>query len=80
TIVLDTRVPAGDVSWPQDAPVTVPRSSLATNALWSALLARVVDLDPGVELWRSANVDGNDAANAATIARLAERIPELSSE
>ncbi|WP_293699959.1 sugar isomerase domain-containing protein [uncultured Agrococcus sp.] len=80
TIVLDTRVPAGDVSWPLDAPVTVPRSSLATNALWSALLARVVDLDPDVELWRSANVEGNDAANAATIARLAERIPELSSE
>lgn len=80
TIVLDTLVPPGDVSWPIEAPVTVPRSSLATNALWSALLARIVDLDPSVDLWRSANVEGNDEANASLMSRLAPRIPELSSE
>ena len=80
TIVLDSLVPPGDVSWPPGAPVTVPLSSLATNALWSELLARVVDLDPSVDLWRSANVEGNDAANTAVMKRLVERIPELASE
>lgn len=79
-IVLDTRVPAGDVSWPPDEPVTLPLSSLATNALWLELLARIVRLDPSVDLWRSANVEGNDHANARVIERLAPRIPELASE
>ena len=78
-IVLDTLVPAGDVSAPPEHPITVPLSSLATNALWSALLARIVEIDPAVALWRSANVAGNDAANAALIDRLATRVPELGS-
>lgn len=79
SIVLDTRAPAGDVSRPPGNPVTAPVSSLATNALWSALLERVVTLEADAPLWRSANVSGNDDANAALIARLSERIPELGS-
>lgn len=79
SIVLDTLVPGGDVSRPVENPVTAPLSSLATNALWSALLERVVLLEPNAALWRSANVAGNDDANAALIARLAARIPELGS-
>lgn len=78
-VVLDTLVPPGDVSEPAAHPVTVPLSSLATNALWSALLARIVEAEPEVPLWRSANVAGNDTANAAVIERLASRIPELGS-
>lgn len=78
-VVLDTLVPPGDVSAPAAHPVTVPLSSLATNALWSALLERLVEADPDVALWRSANVAGNDGANAALIERLAPRIPELGS-
>lgn len=76
-IVLDTLVPAGDVSIPSEQPVTVPLSSLATNAIWSALLERLVAQEPEVSLWRSANVAGNDDANAALFARLGPRIPEL---
>lgn len=78
-IVLDTHAPAGDVSRPADRPVTAPVSSLATNALWAALLERIVLLEPDTPLWRSANVTGNDDANAALIARLRGRIPELGS-
>ncbi|WP_347755712.1 sugar isomerase domain-containing protein [Agrococcus sp. ProA11] len=79
SIVLDTRAPVGDVSRPSADPITAPVSSLATNALWSALLERVVLLEPDAPLWRSANVAGNDDANAALIARLSARIPELGS-
>ncbi|ERG64422.1 hypothetical protein L332_08165 [Agrococcus pavilionensis RW1] len=78
-VVLDTLVPPGDVSAPVAQPVTVPLSSLATNALWSALLERIVALEQDVALWRSANVSGNDSANAALIERLGPRIPELGS-
>lgn len=79
SLVLDTRVPVGDVSRPSGSPITAPVSSLATNALWSALLERVVLLEPGAPLWRSANIAGNDEENAALLSRLSARIPELGS-
>lgn len=76
-VVLDTLVPAGDATWPQDAPVTAPVSSLATTALWTAVLRGVHDRWPDAPRWRSANVAGTDDANAAVLARYADRIPEL---
>lgn len=76
-IVLDTLTPPGDVSRPADQPVTAPLSTIACAVLWAEILARVVELDPGVPLWRSANADGNDDHNARLVKQLSERIPEL---
>ena len=76
-VVLDTGAPPGDVTWPQDAPVTAAASSLAATALWLRVQQEIVSADPGVELWRSANVEGNDALNRDVAARWAPRIPEL---
>ncbi len=76
-IVLDTRVPPGDVTWPREAPVTSPVSSLATTALWTAVLRGVYDRWPDAPRWRSANVPGTDADNATVLAAFASRIPEL---
>jgi uncharacterized phosphosugar-binding protein len=77
TIVIDTHVPAGDVTWPPDAPVTAPASSLITTALWTAILREVHTLWPEAPRWRSANVVGTDDSNETILASLAERIPEL---
>jgi uncharacterized phosphosugar-binding protein len=81
SIVLDTLVPAGDSAYPQQAPVTAALSSLANVFLWNLLLARLVDLarDAGVPLplWRSSNVEGGDAANAALLAQYQKRVPSL---
>ncbi|WP_242088325.1 sugar isomerase domain-containing protein [Microbacterium lacticum] len=76
-IVLDTLVPPGDVTWPADAPVTSPVSSLATTALWTAVLRDVHDRWPDAPRWRSANVPGTDADNAAVMDAFTSRIPEL---
>ena len=76
-VVLDTGAPPGDVTWPQDAPVTAAASSLAATALWLRVQQEIVAADPEVELWRSANVEGNDALNRDVAARWAARIPEL---
>ena len=76
-VVLDTGAPPGDVTWPQDAPVTAAASSLAATALWLRVQQEIVSADPSVELWRSANVEGNDALNREVAARWAGRIPEL---
>lgn len=77
TIVLDTRVRAGDASWPLEAPVTAPTSSLVTTALWTAILRQVHDRWPDAPRWRSANVAGSDGANQALFDALEPRIPEL---
>jgi uncharacterized phosphosugar-binding protein len=76
-LVLDTLVPPGDVTWPADAPVTAPVSSLATTALWTAVLREVHDRWPDAPRWRSANVPGTDAENAAVLEAFSARIPEL---
>jgi uncharacterized phosphosugar-binding protein len=77
TIVLDTQVRAGDASWPLDAPVTAPTSSLVTTALWTAILREVHDRWPDAPRWRSANVAGSDGANQELFDALVSRIPEL---
>jgi len=76
-LVLDTLVPPGDVTWPADAPVTAPVSSLATTALWTAVLREVHDRWPEAPRWRSANIPGTDAENAAVLESFSARIPEL---
>ncbi|WOF22554.1 sugar isomerase domain-containing protein [Microbacterium betulae] len=76
-IVVDTAVPAGDATWPPDAPVTAPVSSLATNTVWTLILREVYELAPDAPRWKSANVPGNDAFNHELVERFAARIPEL---
>ncbi|GAA1487961.1 sugar isomerase domain-containing protein [Brachybacterium sacelli] len=76
-IVLDTAVPAGDVTWPPQAPVTAPASTILTASLWAAILRRVDTLAPDAPRWTSANVAGGDEVNAALVERFGPRIPEL---
>ncbi|MDD7963483.1 sugar isomerase domain-containing protein [Microbacterium sp. NE1TT3] len=76
-IVIDTAVPPGDATWPPEAPVTAPVSSLATNTVWTLVLRRVYEFAPEAPRWRSANVPGNDEVNRELSARFAGRIPEL---
>ncbi|MGP4015695.1 sugar isomerase domain-containing protein [Saccharopolyspora sp. 5N708] len=80
-IVLDTKVPGGDASYPPAAPVTAPLSSLANAFLWNMLLVQMYNLAAaaGVELpvWRSSNTIGGDEANAANLAHYGERVPGL---
>ena len=77
TVVLDTQVVPGDVSWPIGAPVTAPLSSLANTALWTAILRTAHTLEPNLARWRSANVDGTDGFNRELEARYGRMIPEL---
>ena len=81
TIVLDTLVPPGDATYPPDAPVAAPISTIANAFLWNLLLVRLIELarQAGVDLplWRSSNVAGGDAANADQLARLTPRVPAL---
>ncbi len=80
-IVLDTLVPAGDTSYPVDAPVTAPLSSLGNIFLWNLVLAEVHRLatETGVTLpwWRSSNIVGGDEANSDNLEHYAHRIPGL---
>lgn len=76
-IVLDTAVPAGDVTWPPDAPRTSPASTIITASLWAAILREIDTIAPDAPRWRSANVAGTDDLNAALVARFSPRIPEL---
>jgi uncharacterized phosphosugar-binding protein len=76
-IVIDTAVPPGDATWPSEAPVTSPVSSLATTALWATVLRRVHDLEPNLPRWRSANMPGNDGHNDAVLAQFDTRISAL---
>ncbi|GAA3857335.1 SIS domain-containing protein [Saccharothrix violaceirubra] len=81
TVVLDNLVPPGDSTYPADAPVTSAISTIATAFLWNLLLARLLDkaAEEGFDLpfWRSANVQGGDAANAAFLEKYGPRVPEL---
>lgn len=76
-IVLDTAVPAGDVTWPVQAPVTAPASTIITASLWAAILRQIDTIAPDVPRWKSANITGTDDFNAALVERFAPRIPEL---
>ncbi|MFS8100757.1 SIS domain-containing protein [Lentzea alba] len=81
TVVLDNLVPPGDSTYPEQAPVTAAVSTLATTFLWNLLMVRLVDkaTETGVQLplWRSANVEGGDAANADLLRHYQTRIPQL---
>lgn len=81
TVVLDTLVPSGDSTYPGDAPVTAPVSTIANAYLWNELLVAVIDkagaAGTAVPLWRSSNVAGGDDANADLLAHYTPRIPEL---
>lgn len=74
-VVLDTRVPPGDASWPPEAPRTAPLSSLCNTLLWNALLVLVAEQDPGTEFWRSANATGPTNEELITLYR--SEVPEL---
>lgn len=80
-IVLDTLVPAGDVSYPPETPVTAPLSSLANTYLWNLLLVRLYDAatsaNIALPLWRSANTQGGDAANAGNLEYYRSYVPAL---
>ncbi|QTR02504.1 SIS domain-containing protein [Saccharothrix algeriensis] len=81
TVVLDNLVPPGDATYPLDNPVTAAVSTVATAFLWNLLLVRLLDkaAEAGVELplWRSANVEGGDAANAGLLRKYQTRVPQL---
>lgn len=81
TVVLDNLVPPGDSTYPLDAPVTAAISTVATAFLWNLLMVRLFDkaAEAGVSLplWRSANVEGGDAANSDLLRRYQARIPQL---
>jgi len=80
-IVLDTRVPPGDVLHPAEAPRTAAVSTVLAAYAWSRVLAALDDLaaERGVELprWTSAHVPGGDEVNAALLERYRRRVPEL---
>ncbi|MFC7405818.1 sugar isomerase domain-containing protein [Georgenia alba] len=75
-VVLDTRVPPGDVTWPAADPRTAPQSSLANALLWNAVLVLCADAEPAVPFWRSANV-GEGPSNETLLHRYGTRVPEL---
>ncbi|WP_406629694.1 SIS domain-containing protein [Amycolatopsis sp. WGS_07] len=81
TVVLDSLVIPGDASYPADAPRTGPLSTVVNAFLWNLILAEVYDRGTAegldVPLWRSSNVEGGDAANAALLAKYEPRVPAL---
>lgn len=84
TVVLDTCVPPGDVTFPAAEPRTSAVSTLLASYVWSALLAQL-DLEAarrGLELprWQSANVPGGDAANERHFERYGPVVPELGAQ
>jgi len=74
-VVVDTRVPPGDASWPPDAPRTAPLSSLCNALLWDAVLVLCAELEPATEFWRSANATG--PTNDELAVRYRAAVPEL---
>lgn len=80
-LVLDTRVPAGDASYPRDAPVTAPLSTLANGFVWNLVLTRIHDLARQAEVplpvWHSVNTADGDTANEPRWEQYGPRIPEL---
>ncbi|RFS82381.1 sugar isomerase domain-containing protein [Actinomadura spongiicola] len=83
-IVVDTRVPRGDVVHPAATPRTAAVSTILAAYAWSRVLADVDDLaaERGVEpaRWTSANVPGGDEVNAALLERYRHRVPELTGD
>jgi uncharacterized phosphosugar-binding protein len=81
TVVLDTLVPPGDSTYPVDAPVAAPISTVANAYLWNLVLVALIDLGAkegvSLPLWRSSNVPGGDEANAGMLAHYTPRIPAL---
>src|SRR6266540_2286399 len=79
--LVDILVPPGDACYRRGAVATAPLSSLASVYVWNLLLARLLDraVTAGVELplWRSANVPGGEAHNAALADRFRTRVPML---
>lgn len=76
-IVIDTLVPAGDVTWPVDDPVTAPVSSIFNVTIWNLLLVGLVSSDVDVPVWRSSNLVGNDSYNKILVAKYAGQVPEI---
>lgn len=80
-IVLDTLVPPGDSTYPPNAPVAAPISTVANAFLWNLVLVRLIDVAAAgnvtLPLWRSSNVPGGDEANAGLMARYTPRVPAL---
>ncbi|GAA4287614.1 sugar isomerase domain-containing protein [Georgenia daeguensis] len=74
-VVLDTRVPPGDASWPPESPRTAPLSSLCNTLLWDALLVLCAETAPETAFWRSANATG--PTNDELIEHYRARVPEL---
>ena len=81
TVILDTLVPPGDATYPANAPVAAPISTIANAYLWNQVLVKLIDLGAqhsvALPLWRSSNVPGGDEANADLLARYTPRIPAL---
>ncbi|WP_416333063.1 sugar isomerase domain-containing protein [Amycolatopsis echigonensis] len=81
TVVLDSLVIPGDASYPASAPRTGPLSTVVNAFLWNLILAEVYDRGTAegldIPLWRSSNVEGGDAANAALLAKYEPRVPAL---
>lgn len=81
TVVLDTLVPPGDSTYPAEAPVAAPVSTVANAYLWNLVLVRLIDIAAAANvelpLWRSSNVPGGDEANNALLARYTPRVPAL---
>jgi uncharacterized phosphosugar-binding protein len=81
TVVLDTLVPAGDATYPPDAPVAAPISTVVNAFLWNLVLVRLIEAAAGQDvvlpLWRSSNVPGGDEANADLMARYTPRVSAL---
>jgi len=79
--LVDILVPPGDACYRRGAVATAPLSSLASVYVWNLLLARLLDraVTAGVELplWRSANLPGGEAHNAALADRFRTRVPML---
>lgn len=72
-VVLDTRVPPGDVVWPASDPVSAPLSSLTNALCWNLTLVAALDAAPDLPTWRSANT----TAPADHNARLQEQYRRL---
>ena len=76
-LVLDTMVPTGDATWPPQAPVTAPLSTLTNAMLWNAVLVRAHQLNPDLPVWRSANTSDHNDGNDSIAQEFADRIPEI---
>jgi uncharacterized phosphosugar-binding protein len=80
-VLLDTRAPYGDAGLTVGAARTAALSSLTSVYLWNLLLAelarRAEAAGVTLPLWRSGNMPGGDAANAALLDRYRPRVPML---